>query len=81
MHKDVLNKAKYDIIIQTIKISLCTFSNLRYSEIRHVCLIYYPLKHSISMPTILKIDKSHNFLNVFKLLEICILATIGVVAC
>ena len=62
--KDVLNKAKYDITIQTTETPQCTFYTLRYFEIRHVCLIYYPLTRSISMPTILKIDKSHNFLNV-----------------
>ena len=78
--KDVLNKAKYDIIIQTIEIPQCTSSTLRYSEMRHICLIYYPLKHSISMPTIIKIDKPQLF-ECFKLLEIRILAIIGVIAC
>ena len=74
--KDVLNKAKYDIIIQTIEIPQCTSSTLRYSEMRHICLIYYPLKHSISMPTIIKIDKPQ----CFKLLEIRLLVIIGVIA-
>ena len=37
--KDVLNRAKYDTIIQSFEIPLCTFSAFRYSEIRHVCLI------------------------------------------
>ena len=63
--KDVLNKVKYDIITKTFEIPQCTYSTLRYSEIRHVCLFYYPLKYSISMPTIIKIDKPQ----CFKLLE------------
>ena len=38
--KDVLDKTEYDIIIQTFETQLCTFSTLRYSAIRHVCLIW-----------------------------------------
>ena len=61
--KDVFNKAKYDITIQTIGIPLCTFSTLWYSEIRHVFSIYSPLKHSIFMPHNIQILISHNFFN------------------
>ena len=58
--KYALNKAKYDITIQTIGIPLCTFSTLWYSEIRHEITVYVVAHHSIITLTLTEVGVEEN---------------------